>query len=97
MGHCMVAGASDRCLPPMFRNHAGNQKLLTCFVSVTLALHLCLQLRQGLAKMGHFEVVSPSDRCLPLVTFHLKDKEGRSYDEFNIADRLKTFGWVVPA
>jgi hypothetical protein len=42
-------------------------------------------------------VVSASDRCLPLVTFHLKHQEGRAYDEFNIADRLKTFGWVVPA
>ncbi|WIA28305.1 hypothetical protein OEZ86_010856 [Tetradesmus obliquus] len=59
--------------------------------------HTAERLREGLVKMGSFEVISASDRCLPLVAFHLKDVEGRAYDEFNIADRLKTFGWVVPA
>lgn len=53
-------------------------------------------LRDGLLNLGLFEVISTSDG-LPLVTFHLKDDPDRTYDEFQIADRLRTYGWVVPA
>lgn len=43
-----------------------------------------------------FEVIS-SDQGLPLVAFHLKDDPDRSYDEFHVAERLRMYGWVVPA
>lgn len=52
-------------------------------------------MRKGLEELG-FIIIS-SDKGLPLLTFHLPDEEGRSYTEFHIADRLRTFGWVVPA
>jgi len=40
-------------------------------------------------------IVSPEDEpSLPLVTFHLPDE--RQYDEYHIADKLRTYGWVVP-
>lgn len=51
---------------------------------------------EGLRKLGVFEVISSAEG-LPLVAFHLKDDESRTYDEFYIADRLRMFGWVVPA
>lgn len=54
-------------------------------------------LAAGLKKMGHWEIVS-GDEGLPLVAFHLKDVPGgRTYNEFDVADRLRMFGWVVPA
>eukprot|EP00878_Enallax_costatus_P000864 GHUV01000990.1.p1 GENE.GHUV01000990.1~~GHUV01000990.1.p1 ORF type:complete len:514 (+),score=113.87 GHUV01000990.1:240-1781(+) len=59
--------------------------------------HTMDRLIEGLESMGQFTVVSAhgSTPGLPLVAFHLKDK--KQYDEFSIADRLRTFGWVVPA
>ncbi|KAF8072487.1 Glutamate decarboxylase [Scenedesmus sp. PABB004] len=60
-------------------------------------LHTKAQLRAGLTALGAFELISEADKCLPLVAFHLKDVPGRAFDEFNLADRLRTSGWVVPA
>jgi len=51
---------------------------------------------QGLLDMGTFEVIS-STEGLPLVAFHLKEQPDRSYDEFHVAERLRMYGWVVPA
>ena len=51
---------------------------------------------KGLEGMGVFEIISDAEG-LPLVAFHLKDDGDRGYDEFHIADRLRMFGWVVPA
>lgn len=51
---------------------------------------------QGLLDTGMFEVISSSDG-LPLVAFHLKEQPDRSYDEFHVAERLRMYGWVVPA
>ncbi|GBF92913.1 glutamate decarboxylase [Raphidocelis subcapitata] len=64
-------------------------------------LHMLNSMRllvAGLKKMGAWVIVS-SDKGLPLVAFHLKDLPGggRGYDEFHVADRLRMFGWVVPA
>lgn len=54
-------------------------------------------LSEGLEKLGVFEIISAKGG-LPLVAFHLKDGDGsRQYDEFQIADRLRMYGWVVPA
>ena len=52
-------------------------------------------LRTGIERLG-FVIIS-SNPGLPLVTFHLSDDPRRGYDEFQIADRLRMYGWVVPA
>jgi glutamate decarboxylase len=52
--------------------------------------------RQGLLDMGMFDIISGDDG-LPLVAFHLKDNPQRKYDEFHVAERLRMYGWVVPA
>ena len=52
---------------------------------------------------GHFKILS-KDNALPLVAFSLTktvDKNGkeeaRQYTEFDIADKLRQRGWVLPA
>ena len=53
--------------------------------------------------VGHFKILS-KDNALPLVAFSLTpttNKEGkeehRQYNEFDIADKLRQRGWVLPA
>ncbi len=52
---------------------------------------------------GHFRILS-KDNALPLVAFSLTntvDKDGkeeaRQYTEFDLADKLRQRGWVLPA
>ena len=52
---------------------------------------------------GHFRILS-KDNALPLVAFSLtktvnKDgkQEARQYTEFDLADKLRQRGWVLPA
>jgi len=52
---------------------------------------------------GHFRILS-KDNALPLVAFSLTktvDKNGkeeaRQYTEFDLADKLRQRGWVLPA
>ena len=52
---------------------------------------------------GHFRILS-KDNALPLVAFSLTktvDKDGkeeaRQYNEFDLADKLRQRGWVLPA
>lgn len=51
-------------------------------------------LKEGLEKTGHFDIVS-KDEGVPLVAFTLKDHS--HFDEFQISDMLRRFGWIVPA
>jgi glutamate decarboxylase len=51
-------------------------------------------LREGIQKMGHFDVVS-KDTGVPLVAFALKDSS--RYTVFEVAESLRRFGWIVPA
>ncbi|CAL5202799.1 unnamed protein product [Lathyrus oleraceus] len=51
-------------------------------------------LKEGLEKMGRFNIVSKDDG-VPLVAFTLKNHT--SFDEFQISDLLRRFGWIVPA
>lgn len=53
-----------------------------------------LVLKEGLEKMGRFDIVS-KDEGVPLVAFTLKDHT--HFDEFQISDLLRRFGWIVPA
>lgn len=52
---------------------------------------------------GHFRILSKSN-ALPLVAFSLTPtvskagkEEHRQYNEFDIADKLRQRGWVLPA
>ncbi|CAI7886103.1 unnamed protein product [Closterium sp. NIES-54] len=51
-------------------------------------------LRKEIVDMGCFDIYS-KEVGVPLVTFGLKDKTG--FTEYEIADVLKQFGWIVPA
>ncbi|WVY93218.1 hypothetical protein V8G54_032306 [Vigna mungo] len=53
-----------------------------------------LVLKEGLEKTGRFAIVS-KDNGVPLVAFTLKDHT--HFDEFQISDLLRRFGWIVPA
>ncbi|MQK21926.1 glutamate decarboxylase, partial [Escherichia coli] len=53
-----------------------------------------LVLKDGLNKTGRFDIVS-KDNGVPLVAFTLKDHN--HFDEFQISDFLRRFGWIVPA
>lgn len=51
-------------------------------------------LREGLDKMGGFEIVS-KEKGVPLVAFSIK---GRNKSlAFKLSDNLRRFGWIVPA
>nr|KYP75980.1 Glutamate decarboxylase 1 [Cajanus cajan] len=51
-------------------------------------------LKEGLEKTGRFDIVS-KENGVPLVAFTLKDHT--HFDEFQISDLLRRFGWIVPA
>ncbi|KAG8082228.1 hypothetical protein GUJ93_ZPchr0014g47611 [Zizania palustris] len=51
-------------------------------------------LREGIEKMGYFEVVS-KDSGVPLVAFSLRDSS--RYTVFEVAESLRRFGWILPA
>ncbi len=59
--------------------------------------------RKAIQATGHFEILS-QDVGVPLVAFRLNKVKGsdgkmhsRLYDEFQLADRMRMFGWVLPA
>eukprot|EP01018_Ginkgo_biloba_P034283 Gb_09298 [translate_table: standard] len=49
---------------------------------------------KALERTGLFNILS-KDTGVPVVAFSLKDKS--HYDEYEISDHLRKFGWVVPA
>ena len=56
-------------------------------------------LTEKIAGTGFFRILS-ADVGVPLVAFCLKPPDGggrRSFDEFDLADKLRERGWVVPA
>lgn len=61
------------------------------------------RLQAAIEKLGHFEILS-KEIGVPLVAFRLKklvssdgQEHRRLYNEFQIADRLRMRGWVLPA
>lgn len=51
-------------------------------------------LREAIVATGDFTILS-KDIGVPLVAFSLKDRSG--FDEYDIADALRNYGWIVPA
>ncbi|KAK9904949.1 hypothetical protein WJX75_006195 [Coccomyxa subellipsoidea] len=61
---------------------------------------VAMYLGKALEDTGYFKVISARDPTpmLPLATFCLKPEfRQNGYDEFDVADRLRQRGWVVPA
>ncbi|KAK3041884.1 hypothetical protein RJ639_002166 [Escallonia herrerae] len=52
-------------------------------------------LKQGIEKMGRFEIVS-KDVGVPLLAFALKDSNS-GHTVFEISESLRRFGWIIPA
>jgi glutamate decarboxylase len=52
-----------------------------------------------IVKIGPFELLSDSrpDTGIPAVTWRIRDGEDPGYTLFDLADRLRTRGWLVPA
>ncbi|CAK0787685.1 hypothetical protein CVIRNUC_010907 [Coccomyxa viridis] len=61
---------------------------------------VAMYLQKALEDTGYFTIISARDPVpmLPLATFSLKSEfRLNGYDEFDVADRLRQRGWVVPA
>ncbi|CAI5512742.1 unnamed protein product [Closterium sp. Naga37s-1] len=54
-----------------------------------------MYLKKAIEDMGCFEILS-KDVGVPLVTFALTEKNG-NFNDYDIADVLKQFGWIIPA
>ncbi|MCO5608211.1 hypothetical protein L7F22_062417 [Adiantum nelumboides] len=52
------------------------------------------KLQDGIVATGRFDILS-KDVGVPVVAFSLKDNT--QHDEYEIADNLKRYGWIVPA
>ena len=58
----------------------------------------------GCFDIAHLGLQLSKDQAVPLVAFSLNKKVGkdgkehsRTYDEFDLADRLRSRGWILPA
>ena len=75
----------------------GYRKIMVNLMSI--AKHI----KKAIENTGHFEILS-QDIGVPLVAFRLNKIKGnhggkhrRLYDEFQLADRMRIAGWVLPA
>lgn len=66
-------------------------------------VHISMILQRPFVVAGHFRILS-KDNALPLVAFSLTKtvskagkEEARQYTEFDLADKLRQRGWVLPA
>ena len=57
---------------------------------------IALHLSGELAKMGPFELLSDGSD-LPVLAFRLTDPAGTGYSVFDLSERLRQRGWLVPA
>jgi len=56
-----------------------------------------VRLQDGLLKMGVFEALSRAHSDLPVVVVRLKPDVEARFDAFQLADKLRQKGWIVPA
>jgi glutamate decarboxylase len=59
------------------------------------AQDVAVHLSSGIAELGPYRLISEG-RELPVFAFTL-DPEVRNYDVFDVSDRLRQHGWLVPA
>ena len=79
----------DQLLDEVAGAHAADRQDLTAAQDV--AVHLS----GGIAELGPYRLISEG-RELPVFSFTL-DPEVRNYDVFDVSDRLRQHGWLVPA
>jgi glutamate decarboxylase len=63
--------------------------------TIQTAQDVAVHLSAGIAKLGPYRLISEG-RELPVFAFTL-DPEVRNYDVFDVSDRLRQHGWLVPA
>lgn len=54
-------------------------------------------LAQAIEKMGIFEIIYGGEGGIPAVTWKLKEDVDVDFTIYDLADRLRTHGWLVPA
>jgi glutamate decarboxylase len=54
-------------------------------------------LAHEIANLGPFELIYPGRGGIPAVAWKLKDGVNHGFNLFDLADRLRVFGWQVPA
>jgi glutamate decarboxylase len=59
----------------------------------------CAHLAEEIAELGPFEIVHGGDprSGIPAVSWTLKEGEAHGFNLFDVADRLRAHGWLVPA
>lgn len=69
--------------------HAGYRQIMAALRDTAMAL------AQGISEIGPFELVSDGS-AIPVFAFKLRD-EITHYSVFDLSDKLREFGWQVPA
>ena len=55
-----------------------------------------LFLTKGLEKLGIFRILNSGEN-IPIVCWMLKDDPKRAWTEYDLSDRLRYYGWQLPA
>lgn len=58
---------------------------------------VAIYLSEEIAKMGPFEIIYNGKDGIPALCWKLKDEKAGNFTLFDLADRLRTYGWLVPA
>jgi len=58
---------------------------------------VAVYLSEEIAKMGPFEIIYNGKDGIPALCWKLKDGKKEGFTLFDMADRLRTYGWLVPA
>jgi len=58
---------------------------------------VAVYLSAEIAKMGPFEIIYNGKGGIPALCWKLKDEKAGNFSLFDMADRLRTYGWLVPA
>ncbi|MDD5568686.1 MAG: pyridoxal-dependent decarboxylase, partial [Candidatus Omnitrophica bacterium] len=58
---------------------------------------VAIYLAEEIAKMGQFEIIYNGKDGIPALCWKLKDVQAKGFTLFDIADRLRIYGWLVPA
>jgi len=59
--------------------------------------NVAIYLAEEIAKMGPFEIIYNGKDGIPALCWKLKDGIQPGFTLFDMADRLRTYGWLVPA
>jgi glutamate decarboxylase len=61
-------------------------------------IHVTSRLSMSLVETGIFEILSPeAGEGLPVIAFRLKLNSEKKWNEFDLATKLREYGWIIPA